>query len=376
MRLLIDAHLDISWNANHFDRDQLLSIDEMRAREAHMTGKGRGLCTVSLPEMRRARIGACLATILCRAFPTWSPEVSNPVQSTTGGRRLGEILLREDLDYCNQAVAYAQGMGQLAYYKLLETQGHMAMIKTAADLDRIWAQWEAGVPDAPLGYILSMEGCDPIVEPSQAEEWFEAGLRTACLAHYGTSRYGMGTGGDGPITEAGRQLLKEFERVGMIVDLVHTADLAFQQTLDAFSGPVFISHGNSRTLVDHDRQISDDQVRQIVARGGVIGAVCDAWMIIPGFDMKDTDKIKPTMETLADHIDHMCQIAGNAKHIAIGSDLDGGFGTEQCPSDLNTITDLHKLEDILDARGYSAEDIDGVFYANWLRFFRESLPKG
>ena len=57
-------------------------------------------------------------------------------------------------------------------------------------------------------------------------------------------------------------------------------------------------------------------------------------------------------------------------------DLDGGFGTEQCPSDLHSINDLHKLEGIMDARGYSAEDIDGVFFGNWLRFFRESLPKG
>jgi membrane dipeptidase len=369
-----------------YDRDQLLSIDELRAREAGMTGKSRGNCTVSLPEMRRGGVAVCLATLLCRALPTRVPDMDGNL-GPVGDRVRGEVILREDLDYANQTIACAAAQGQLAYYRLLEAQGHIRMISDSAALSALWAQWEKGGADkggldkggaakgAPIGYILSMEGADPIVEPQQAEWWWEQGLRTACLAHYGPSAYAMGTGGDGPLTPQGRELLKEFERLGMILDLVHTADTALAEALEIFSGPVFISHGNCRALVPHDRQISDEQIQQLVARGGVIGAVLDAWMLAPDYHRGEAARPQPKLSDVADHIDHVCQLAGNTRHAAIGSDLDGGFGTEQSPSDLNTIADLQKLDGILKERGYSDADIDGIFHGNWLRFFRDALPR-
>jgi membrane dipeptidase len=376
MRLILDAHLDLSWNAMSYDRDQLRSVRELRAAEAGMTGKSRGNCTVSLPEMRRGGVAVCLATLLCRARPESLPEMDGNLGST-GERRRGEVILREDLDYANQSIACAAAQGQLAYYRLLETQGHIRMIRDAAALDAVWRQWEQGGDEhgAPIGCILSMEGADPIVEPKQAAWWWEQGLRTACLAHYGPSAYAMGTGGDGPLTPLGRELLKEFERLGVILDLVHTADTALAQALEIFSGPVFISHGNCRALVPHDRQISDEQIRQVAARGGVIGAVLDAWMLAPDYLRDDRDRPTTTLAHVADHIDYVCQLAGNARHAAIGSDLDGGFGTEQSPADLDTIADLQKLQGILASRGYSDADIDGIFHGNWLRFFRAALPR-
>lgn len=376
MRLILDAHLDLSWNAMSYDRDQLLSIDELRASEAGMTGKSRGNCTVSLPEMRRGGVGVCLATLLCRALPPQLPEMDGNL-GLAGDRRHGEVILREDLDYANQTIACAAAQGQLAYYRLLEAEGHIRMIADSGALAAVWAQWAKGGGEkgAPIGYILSMEGTDPIVEPKQAEWWWEQGLRTACLAHYGPSAYAMGTGGDGPLTAKGRELLKEFERLGMILDLVHTADTALAEALDIFSGPVFVSHGNCRVLVPHDRQISDEQIKQIVARGGVIGAVLDAWMLVPDYHRDEPGRPEPTLADVANHIDHVCQLAGNTQHAAIGSDLDGGFGTEQSPSDLKTIADLQKLDGILKQRGYSDADIDGIFHGNWLRFFGDALPR-
>jgi membrane dipeptidase len=358
-----------------FDRDQLLSISELRAAEAGMTGKSRGNCTVSLPEMRRAGVGVCLATLLCRALPKSLPQMNGNLGSI-GERRRGEVILREDLDHANQSIASAAAQGQLAYYRLLEEQGQLRMIRDAAALDEVWGQWERGGPEAgaPIGYILSMEGTDPIVDPRQAEWWWEQGLRTACLAHYGPSAYAMGTGGDGPLTARGRELLQEFERLGMVLDLVHTADTAFAQALDIYSRPVFISHGNCRSLVPHDRQISDEQIQQVAARGGVIGAVLDAWMLAPDYRRDDPNRPETKLIHVADHIDHVCQVAGNARHSAIGSDLDGGFGTEQSPTGLDTIADLQKLAGILSGRGYGDADIDGIFHGNWLRFFRETLP--
>ena len=366
-RPILDAHLDIAWNALSFDRDQLLELHEMRRREAGMTGAARGNCTVSLPQMRRANVRVCLGTVLCRAIPAEVPEMEFNV-GEVGGRGHGSVILRENLDFANQTIACATGRGQLAYYQLLEEQGHIQLVRTSDDLDTIWAD-----PSAPLGVILSMEGCDPIVEPAQAGWWYRQGLRTACLAHYGPSAYAMGTGGDGPLTRAGRELLAEFDRLGLLLDLVHTADLAFEQALDLYSGPVFISHGNCRTLVPHDRQISDAQIASVAKRGGVIGVVLDEWMLVPGYARGRRDRQRATLENVADHIDHICSVLGDSRHVGIGSDLDGGFGTEQTPVDVDSIADLQGLGDILARRGYDSGAIDRVFSENWLRFFRASL---
>lgn len=367
MKPIIDAHLDIAWNALSFDRDQLLDLAEMRRRELGMSGPQRARCTVSIPEMRRAQVRVCLPTLLCRARPEGLPETGASV-SEVANRNRGPVILREDLDYANQTIACAMAQGQLAYYRLLEEQGHLRLIRWREDLERIWTD-----DGAPLGGILSMEGCDPIIEPGQAAWWYEQGLRTACLAHYGPSAYAMGTGGDGPLTAKGRELLHEFERLGLLLDLVHTADTALEQALAEYGGPVFISHGNCRALVPNDRQITDEQLRWISDRGGVVGVVLDEWMLVPGYVRGDPTRQRATLEDLANHIDHICETTGSARHVAIGSDLDGGFGTEQTPIDLASIADLQKLEDILARRGYSDDSILGIFSGNWYRFFAESL---
>lgn len=367
MRPILDAHLDIAWNALSFDRDQLLGLAEMRSREAGMTGSARGNCTVSLPEMQRANVRVCLATILCRALPADVPEMEFSI-GEVGGRGHGDVILREDLDFANQTIACATGHGQLAYYQLLEQQGHIRFIRSREDLDAVWADSQS-----PLGVILSMEGCDPIIEPAQAAWWYGQGLRTACLAHYGPSAYAMGTGGNGPLTPRGRELLREFQHLGLVLDLVHTADTALEQALDIYEGPVFISHGNCRALVDHDRQISDGQIRQVAAREGVIGVVMDEWMLVPGYVPGEDGRARATIENVADHIDHIGNTVGDVEHVGIGSDLDGGFGTEQTPVEVQSIADLQRLGEVLSRRGYSNDQIEGVFSGNWLRFFRASL---
>ena len=183
----------------------------------------------------------------------------------------------------------------------------------------------------------------------------------------------MGTGGDGPLTSLGRELLREFQRLGVVLDLVHTADRAIEQALDIYEGPVFISHGNCRALVDHDRQISDEQIRQVAARDGVIGVVMDEWMLVPGYVPGEPGRTRASLEHVADHIDHICATVGDVQHVGIGSDLDGGFGTEQSPLDVQSIADLQRLDRVLSRRGYSSREIDGIFSGNWLRFFRASL---
>jgi membrane dipeptidase len=219
-----------------------------------------------------------------------------------------------------------------------------------------------------------MEGADPIVEPSQAVEWWNLGLRSVNLAHYGESRYAVGTGDDGPLTPEGVQLLKEFEQLGMILDATHLSDTSFFQALDVFGGPVLASHNNFRTLVAGGRQFSDEQVRLLIQRDAVIGAALDAWMLAPGWIKGQTTREVVRLDAVADHLDHLCQLAGDGRHAAIGSDLDGGFGTEQTPVGMDRITDLQSLAEILARRGYTDVEIDDIFHGNWLRFFSKHLP--
>src|SRR5688500_4791540 len=226
--LLFDAHLDLAWNALSWNRVLTRPLAESREVEKEMTdhpGRGRG--TVALPEMRRGEVAVCLSTLLCRT----NPKAQKPA---------GHI--RRDLDCATQQHACAHARGQLGYYRLLEELGEATIITSSQQLERHWQRWQSGGDHAarktPLGFIIAMEGADPIVSPAQTERWFADGLRTVGLAHYGLSAYGVGTGSSSPLTPAGVELLKEFDRLGIILDLTHSSDPTFFQALDLIHGPV------------------------------------------------------------------------------------------------------------------------------------------
>jgi membrane dipeptidase len=350
--LVIDSHLDLAWNALNWNRDITRSVAEIRRLESGMKEEHRGKNTVALPEMRKGEVAVCLATLLARASG------------------LGE----DKLDYRNQEIACAMAQGQLAYYRILEGQGHLRMLKDWNGLTAHFAEWQASAASAaaPLGYILSMEGADPILSPQQVTQWWSDGLRVIGLAHFGPSAYAHGTGASGGLTAKGAELLKAMDEVGMILDVTHLADECFWQAVERFKGPVLASHNNCRALVPGDRQFADDQIRYLVERGSVIGVAFDSWMLYPGYVPGVTCNSRVSLEAVIDHIDHICQLAGNAWHAAIGSDLDGGYGMEQSPHDLETIADLQKIPDLLRRRGLREPDIEAVLHGNWLRFFQRA----
>ncbi len=349
--LVIDAHLDLSLNALQWNRDLRQSAYTIRANEAGTPGKGRAKNTVALSEMRRGRVALSFATLLARSTGHKVPH----------------------MDYESQAQAYGMAQGQLAYYRALEMDGLARIIESAADLrDHMaaWQAWEGRGADTdatpPLGFVISMEGADPIREPEQLEAWWDAGLRLLGPTHYGPGRYAGGTGTELGLTELGEPLLREMTRLGMLLDMTHFSDQAFWQAARIVQGPVLASHNNCRALVPQQRQFSDAQLRFIIERDGVIGAAFDVWMLQPGFVRGESNQ-SVFIETVIDHIDHVCQLAGNSWHAAIGSDLDGGFGREQSPCDLDTIADFQHLPGKLAARGYSADDIANILHGNWLR---------
>lgn len=201
-----------------------------------------------------------------------------------------------------------------------------------------------------------------------------SGLRALGLGHYGPGTYAPGTGAEGGLSLAGKELLREMDRLGMILDLTHLSDEAFWEAMDIFNGPVWASHCNCRSIVPHQRQLNDEQLEAIIQRNGVMGMVFDAWMMHVGWQRGITtpESAGLKLERIMDHIDHICQLAGNADHVGIGSDLDGGYGTEQCPADVQSIADLQNLEGLLTSRGYTEDQIRSVFHGNFLNVLRRA----
>jgi len=353
--LIVDAHLDLAWNALQWNRDLQQSAYTIRTRESELTVPGRGQGTVALPEMRKGRVALCFTTLLARST---GHAVAN-------------------LDYSSPLQAYAAAQGQLGYYRALHGAGEIRLINGLSELDEhitAWQTWEKDPlrPTPQTGLVISMESADPILKPSQLPAWKEAGIRVIGPAHYGAGRYAGGTSTELGLTPDGLILLREMERLGIILDLTHLSDQAFWQALDIFNGIVLASHNNCRALVPHQRQFDDAQLRAIIERGGVVGAAFDNWMIRPGWVRGAKDNPQVMMAHVVDHIDHVCQLAGNSQHAAIGSDLDGGFGREQSPSDLDTIADLQKVSEILSKRGYTEENIASIMHGNWLRLLRRA----
>ncbi|RBL89546.1 dipeptidase [Chitinophaga flava] len=351
----IDAHLDLSMNAMEWNRDLQLPVDAIRSREAGQNDKpDRGKGVVSFPELRKGNIGLVVATQIARYVAPGNnlPGWFSPQQ------------------------AWSQTQGQLAWYKAMEEAGEMIMIKDKQGLEQHLAYWNDGTPNDKkrIGYILSLEGADSLVTVGHLERAYHAGLRAVGPAHYGPGRYANGTDATGHLNEQGRQLLKEMEKLNIILDATHLCDDAFWDAMDLFNGPVWASHNNCRTLVDHNRQFSDDMIRTLIQKGAVIGGALDAWMMVPGWIrfQSTPEAMNCNLEKMVDHLDHICQIAGNSLHVGIGSDLDGAFGKEQCPYDLETIADLQSLPALLSKRGYTAADIENVMHGNWLRFLRNA----
>jgi membrane dipeptidase len=349
--LIFDAHLDLSMNATEWNRDLRMPIQQIRAMEQGLTDKpDRGQNTVTFGELRKGNVGIVVGTQIARyasanhPMPGWnSPE---------------------------QAWAHTQA--QLAWYKTMEKQGFLRPIRNAVELEAHLNQWNASNDHSnqPIGYILSLEGADSIVDVSYLETAYNYGLRALGPAHYGPGRYAQGTNATGGLGTAGRALLAEMQRLNIILDATHLCDDSFAEAMDVFSGPVWASHSLCRAIVNHNRQFSDQQLRTLISRGAVIGAAFDAWMIVPNWQRGQStpQTMNCYLSTIVNHIDHICQLAGNTLHLGLGTDLDGGFGLEQSPADIDTIADLQKIPELLQKRGYTNQDIENICHKNWLNF--------
>jgi membrane dipeptidase len=352
--LIFDAHLDLAMNGVDWNRDLRMALEEIRVQEQvlNLTELGRQTNTVSFPELKKAGVAIGVATLIARQ----ESAINHPLGMTT------------------PEACYAMAYAHWAYYRAMERTGWVRMIRTKNDLAAQLHAIRTDPSGTPFGFILSLECGDAILDPDNIQEWYDLGLRAIGITHYGANRYGGGTRSEVGLATDAIPLLKNIEKLGMALDMTHLSDKAFWQVAATFNGRVLASHQNARKYCDWQRQFDDDQLRYVIDQGGIIGVAFDAIMLQPGW-VRGVSKPTVTMERAVENIDHVCQLAGNCKHSGIGSDLDGGFGYEQTPADLNSIADLQRIPELLSKRGYSSDDISAILHGNWLRFFGEVLPE-
>ncbi len=349
--MIFDAHLDLSMNAIEWNRDLRKSLQEIRQSESHLTDKiDRARGTVCFPEMHRGNVKFCVATLIARV----EHNAFSPVQG-----------------WRSQAQAWAMTQAQLAWYQEMELCQAMFMVKDKATLEEQLKR--SSDAEGPIGFVLSLEGADSIISLDHLHRAYANGLRAIGPAHYGPGVYTFGTDSEGGFNEAGKALLQEMQSLGMILDATHLCDDAFWEAMEWYDGPIWASHSNCRSIVPHNRQFSDEQILALIERGAVIGAALDAWMLVPHWVRRQStpESMGVSIEHVVDQIDHVCQLAGNAKHSGIGSDLDGAYGTEQTPMDLDSIADLQKILQGLSRRGYSETDIQQIASGNFVRFLQD-----
>lgn len=343
--LLIDGHEDLAWNGVVLGRDLTAPLAEIRAAEVPLPAHGEGTATVSLPALRVAGVKVVCATIYATPYGESSPL-----------RRQG---------YRTPEEAYEQGRAQAQYYHELAARGEATLILTRDDLEGVIS----GDRPAP-GLVLLLEGADPLRTPDDLAQFHAWGVRIVGLA-WSSTRYAGGTGAPGPLTPMGRDLLTEMARLGVALDASHLAEEAFWQAVELFPGRMVASHANCRAIVPTDRQLSDEMIRAIADREGVIGLVFYNRFIRA--DWKDGDpKDGVSLRDLLRHADHIRALVG-ARHLALGSDLDGGVTRDVIPRELDSVGDLPRFADLLAVAGYSPDDIRGIMGENWLRMLREIL---
>jgi membrane dipeptidase len=353
MIFIVDAHLDLAYNAVNYGRDIRRPLAEIRQAEGGLTP--RGTATVAIPELQKAGAGVVFSTLFV-------PPAESAIGVFTG-----------EIGYRNAAEAHKLGMAQLDYYhRLADEVEAVRLVQELKDLDDVVASHEAG--NSPLlGLVLLLEGADPIREPEAAEEWYERGLRLIGLA-WDDTRYSAGAwrGGDRGLTKEGYRLLEVMAELGFILDLTHMSEKATYEALDRYEGPVVSTHSNTRALIPGERQFSDSQIRRLSERGGVIGIVLYNSFLRAGHSKGDPKQLV-TLDHVMAHIDHICQVLGDAAHVGLGSDLDGGFGAENIPAEMDSVADFPLIAARLRAFGYEEKDVVNIMGGNWLNLLRRAL---
>lgn len=360
--LIVDAHEDIAYNILNFGRDYNRAAVETRRIE-HKNGsaapKHNGETLLGWPDYQRGRVAVVFSTLFV----------------TPTRLRTGEWDKQAYADFDQAHLLYHTQLD--AYHRLTdEHPDHFRLIGSRVDLETVLTHWtDSKAGSHPVGLVPLMEGAEGIRAPSELDEWWELGLRVIGPAWAG-NRFCGGTREPGPLTDEGRLLLRAMADIGFTLDLSHMDEMSAREALDLYQGPIIASHANAAALVpnyDGNRLLRDDVIKGILERDGIIGVVPFCRFLT--FEWKSGDpRDSIPLEMLAADVDRICQMAGDARHVGLGSDFDGGFGLSAAPAGVDTIADLQELGPILALKGYNDEQVAAVLGKNWLRHLQTFLP--
>jgi membrane dipeptidase len=362
--MIVDAHEDLAWNMLTFGRDYRQAAAETRALEiGGGTPARNGDTLLGVPDWRRGGVGLVFGTLF-----------ASPARLTVDG---WNVLTFEDDSQAHDVYRRQTE----AYQDLFEAAPDTFVpIRSASDLESHLAAWGASKPDDRLlGIVTLMEGADGVRQPNEVETWWDRGVRAIGPVWMGANQYAGGTREPGPLTRRGAELLAAMAERGMILDISHLAEKSARQAIERYSGVVFASHSNPRARLPHakypERHLSDETLQALLERDAVIGTVLANAFLKDGWTKGDPRDQVGLQEVVAS-IDYVCQMAGDALHVGLGSDFDGGFGLDEVPIGFESVADLGKIGDALEDHGYSPPDIKAVLGGNWIRLLQASLPQG
>ncbi|NIS80540.1 MAG: peptidase M19 [Anaerolineales bacterium] len=360
--LIVDAHEDLAWNVLTFGRNYLRSTEETRTLEIDTDVPAHnGHTLLGWPEWVLGRVAVIFSTLFAA-----------PVRWQEGPW--------DTMVYADADEAHRLYQANLDVYLRLEEEhsDRFRVVRALPDLDAVLSSWEGEEPSAPqIGLVLLMEGADGVRHVDELVEWFEAGIRIVGPA-WERTRYAGGTREPGPLTDDGRAFLEMMAGLGMILDLSHMTEEGVEEALDTYPGVLIASHSNPKARIPNNekpfRHLSDALLRRIAERDGVVGTLIANHFLKDGWQVDDGREVV-TLEDVATCIDHVCQVIGDARHVGIGSDFDGGFGLNKVPTGLDSVADLRLIGDALQTRGYDSGDVEAILGVNWVRVLRRALPE-
>jgi membrane dipeptidase len=242
-------------------------------------------------------------------------------------------------------------------HEIVEKSSEIELVLQGKDIDRI-------KKEGKIGALLSIEGGEALEgEIALLRMFYKLGVRAITLTWSLRNDLGDGVDGvpDSGLTSFGKEVVKEMNRLGMIVDVSHLNEKGFWDVIDISEKPIIASHSNAKALCSHRRNLTDEQIKAIAQKGGVIGI-----NFAPQF-LRD-DK-KASIEDVLNHIDYMVNLVGE-DYVGFGSDFDGINST---PEGLEDISKFPKIVEGLIKRGYTQEQIDKITHKNFENLIKKVL---